>query len=91
MPTEVEPAANMTDAKTSPPFTPEHVSFTPPNSAHTYGPPLKPRAKLAIGLFIGFLAWMGVLWAMYFSTVYHKVGPSTAVEVETLVPRGGAR
>jgi len=32
--------------------------------------PLKPRRGLFIGLTIGFVAWIGVLLALYVSTVY---------------------
>lgn len=57
-----------------------------------YGPPFKPRKRLAIGLLVAFFAWMAVLWVMYFATVYplsHKGERTGSQESEHLqtVPR----
>ena len=54
-----------------------------PAPTGTYGPPLKPRKKLAIALLALFIAWLAVLWMMYFTTVrphdhVERVGPEGA-------------
>ena len=41
----------------------------------TPGPPLKPQRKLFIGLLIGFVAWIGVLLTLYFTTIYPRHAP----------------
>lgn len=46
----------------------------------TFGAPLKPQKKLAAGLLALFIAWLAVLWVMYFTTVFRhehvvRVGP----------------
>lgn len=42
-----------------------------------FPPPLKPRRKLFVLLLLAFFAWVGLLVALYFKTVYplrHPVG-----------------
>ena len=43
-------------------------SFTP-------GPPLRPQRKLFGGLLVGFVAWVAVLLALYFTTIYPRHVP----------------
>jgi hypothetical protein len=66
-----------------------------PKPDPTYGPPLKPQRKLAIGLLGLFIAWLAVLWVMYFTTVHphdhvEREGPEgVSKDGKTLtVPRG---
>ncbi len=44
------------------------ASFTP-------GPPLTPRRKLFAGLLLGFGAWVALLLALYFTTIYPRHAP----------------
>ena len=43
--------------------------------ALTLGPPLKPQRKLFVGLLVGFVAWVGVLLTLYFTTIYPRHVP----------------
>ena len=49
-----------------------------------YGPPMKPRKGLAIGLLAAFAVWTAVLWVMYFTSVHRhthveRIGPEGAM------------
>jgi hypothetical protein len=86
MPMEVEPTVGEDGPKP-----PSSDAFTPPNSTHTYGPPFRPRKRLAVGLLVGFLLWMVALWVLYFTTVWHKSDPHAPVESQQSVPRDPGR
>ena len=52
-----------------------NASAKPSKPPFTPGPPLKPRRKLFAGLLVGFVAWVAVLLALYFTTIYPRHAP----------------
>lgn len=61
-----------------------NASAKPGRPSFVAGPPLKPQRKLFVGLLIGFVAWVGALLALYFTTIYprHAPGDIRAPEAE---------